>query len=218
MCPQADDRAATMAIRDGISIELDQERARQEQLARAAARKRKRGGKAQPGAGAESGEAGRRPSAVLAVLAIVFIFVMAAAYAFFGLRQTPAVPSIEIGLEKTDFSLGETVNVTIWLRNPPNGALRDYSIETSQKFQLGIKNQSGGVVAASVPEPVDQKTSFTLKPGDRLEIGAFQWNQTVAAGDGANVTYVRAPTGMYTIQAWFSADSSIWAQRNIILA
>lgn len=206
-----------MAIRDGISIELDEERAREEE-ARSSVRGRKRRGKAFPQGVPEERPARRKPSAVLAVLAIVFIFLVASAYAFFGLRQNPSEPVVEIGLEKTAFSFCETVNVTVWLSNPSNGVFHEYRLDQSQKFQLDIKNESGGVVAASEIGPGSGKTTVTVQPGQRVELGTFWWNQTVAFDDGTNVTYVKASPGMYVIRASLDGHPGIWAKRNIVLS
>ena len=206
-----------MAIRDGISFELDEERAREEEEARRSRRAQKRGGKSFPQGAPADGMVRRKPSAVLAMLAIVFIFVVASAYAFFALRQTPPEPRIEIGLEKTDFSFCETVNITVWLSNPSNGILREYELGASQKFLLDIKNDSGGVVAAIYPQSQSGKTSLSVQPGQRVELGTFQWNQTVETSNGTNLTYVQAPSGMYVVKAWLNGYSDIWAQRNFVL-
>ena len=206
-----------MAIRDGISIELDEERAREEEEARRAQSAKKRRGKDFGQGEPDDGAIKRKPSAVLAVLVIVFIFVVASAYAFFGLRQTPPEPRIDIGLEKTAFSFCETVNITVWLANPSNGILREYELGTSQKFQLDIKNESGDVVAAYNPQSQPGKTQLSIKPNDRVELGMFQWNQTVETGNGTNATYVQATAGMYVVRASLYGHPDIWAQRNFVL-
>ena len=206
-----------MAIRDGVSIELDEERAREKQEASGAGRTVKGRGKAVPQGGPNDGTIRRKPSVVLAVLAIVFIFMVASAYAFFGLRQNPPEPRIDIGLEKTAFSFCETVNVTVRLSNPSNGILREYDLGTSQKFQLDIKNQSGDVVAAYNSPSQPGETHLSIKPGESIELDTFRWNQTIGTDNGTNVTYIRATPGMYVIKASFWGHPDIWAQRNFVL-
>jgi hypothetical protein len=200
-----------MAIRDGISIEIDEERAREEAPQSATAGKRRRKASAQ----AASVEAPRRkPSAVLAVLAIVFIFVVASAYAFFGLRQTNPDPRIEIGLERTSYSLCETVNMTVWLVNPANGIWREYELGTAQKFQLEVY---GSAVAGYDPQLQPGKAKVTIGAGERTSLGTFQWNQTTEVSVGANITYVQVPAGMYTVEARLSGHPDIWAKRNLVI-
>jgi hypothetical protein len=206
-----------MAIRDGISIELDEERAREEEEARRSRFAGKRKGKAFPQGEPPDGTIRRKPSAVLAVLAIVFIFVVASAYAFFALRQTPPGPKLDIGLEKITFSFCETVNITVVLSNPSNGILREYELGASQKFQLDIKNESGDVVAAYNPQSQPGKTVLAIQPGERVDLGSFQWNQTIEADFGTNVTYIQATPGMYVIRASLYGHPGIWAQRNFVL-
>jgi hypothetical protein len=203
-----------MAIRDGISIEIDEERAREEAIQSATSGKRRR--KAAVLAASEQGPR-RKPSVVLAVLGIIFIFVVASAYAFFQLRQTRPEPGLEIGLDKTNFPLCETINMTVWLVNPSNGILREYELGTTQKFQLEVQNESGDIVAAYNPQLLPGKAKVSVGPGERTSLGTFQWDQTTEVSAGENVTYVQVKAGMYTVEARLYGYPGIWAKRNLVI-
>lgn len=201
-----------MAIRDGMSIELDEERARKKALDSAPAGKRRRravlAGEAPPR---------RKASVVLAVLAIIFIFLVASAYAFFSLRPTPPEPTIEIDFAKTAYPPGETINATVRLVNPQDGIKRVYELSTSQEFQLQVLNDTGSVVASYNPQVSQVKTRVTADSGQSVTLGAFAWNQTTEAAAGANITYVQVPAGMYTFKVWLNEHPDIWAKRNMVL-
>lgn len=201
-----------MAIRDGISIELDEERARQKALKAAPRGKRRR-----KAAATEEVPRPRKASAVVAVLAIAFIFVVASAYAFFNLKGTPPEPKMEIIPDKPSYFACETVTMTIRLANPPDGVLRSYELGTTQKFQLEVYNESGSVVASYAPQAGQVKTKVTVGPGRSEPLGSFSWNQTVEVSAGANSTYVQVPAGMYTFKAWLNEHPGIWAKRNLVL-
>jgi hypothetical protein len=201
-----------MAIRDGISIELDDERARQKALEAAPRGKRRR-----KAATAQEAPRPRKASVVVAVLAIAFIFVVASAYAFFNLRGTPPEPKIEISPDKTSYSACETITMTIRLTNPQDGVLRSYELGTTQKFQLEVYNESGSVVASYDPQVSQVKTKVAVGPGQSETLGTFKWNQTMEVTAGANTTYVPVPAGMYTFKAWLNEHPDIWAKRNLVL-
>lgn len=201
-----------MAIRDGISIELDEERARQKAQEAAPRGKRRRKAPA-----AELVPSPRKASVIVAVLAIAFIFVVASAYAFFNPKGTPPEPKIEISPDKPSYSACETITMTIRLTNPPDGVLRSYELGTTQKFQLEVYNESGSVVASYAPQVSQVKTKVTIGPGQSETLGDFKWNQTLEVSAGANTTYVQVPAGMYSFKVWLNGHPDIWAKKNLIL-
>jgi len=202
-----------MAIRDGLLIEVEEERARQE--AREAGPRPK--GRRKAAAAEEERLRPRRASAVLAVLAVVFIFVVASAYAFFSLRQEPPGPRVELDMAKAAFAPGEPVNITVWLVNPKAGVEVVYELSTAKNFTLQIFNASGSAVASTKGQGQNVPTRIRLGPGASAKLGTFEWNQTIEVIEGANVTYEQVPSGIYTVKAWLEEHTELWATKNILI-
>jgi len=202
-----------MAIRDGLLIEVEEERARER--AREAAPRGK--GRRKAAAAQEELPRQRQVSMVMAVLAVVFIFVVASAYAFFTLRQDHPGPKLVLEMAKAAYAPGEIVNITVRLENPSSGELQVYELSTTKKFSLQIVNESGSAVASTYGQGQNVPTRIEVGPGESEELGTFEWNQTVEAVEGGNVTYEQVPPGIYTIQASLEEHTELWVKKNVLI-
>ena len=191
-----------MAIRDGLAIDLDEARTE------AVVRKGKLKYVAPPRQPAH-----RRVQKIAAAL-LVAVLVFGAVYYFYTQRDVP--DTLRISLDKSTFSAGEEVVVTVHLQNSGPKA-HSYTLPTSQTFGLEIINSSGGVVAEYSPDTTQQFQKLSTEPGRSLRLGEFSWNQTVLGYDGGNETWTQVPPGDYVIKAYFKGSADISAEKRITI-
>ncbi len=191
-----------MAIRDGLAIDLDA--AKTEAVVRKG--KLKYVASARPAA----------PRRVLMIAAalLVAVLLFGALYYFYSQRDVP--DTLRMNTNKTTFTAGEDVSVTVFLENTGPKA-HSYSLPTSQSFGLEILNSSGGIVAEYSPDATAQTRQLSIGPGESLRLGEFSWNQTVPGYDGGNETWTQVPSGDYIIRAYFKGLADIAAEKRITI-
>ncbi len=191
-----------MAIRDGMAVDL--EKARTEPVV-----KKGRIKYVPPPPQSRA----RRTSMLLAALALALILVGAVYIVY---SQRDAADTLSLKLEKTAFSPGEDVNVSVSLVNP-GGKAHGYDLPTPQLFGLEIINDSGDVVTEYVPDVQGNGPHLTIGPGETLRLGDFSWNQTIHVLNGMNESWAQAPSGDYTIKAYFKGSADIAAEKRITI-
>lgn len=191
-----------MAIRDGLTIDLD--KARTEAVVRKG-KVRYVAPPAQP--------VPRRVMRIAAAL-LVTVLLFGAIYYFYTQRDVPDTLRISTG--KSAYSPGEEISVSVSLQNSGPKA-HSYLLSTSQTFGLEIRNATGGIVAEYAPNATPEARQLSVGAGQSLPLGAYSWNQTVRALDGENETWTQVPAGDYVIRAYFKGSADIATEKRITI-
>lgn len=191
-----------MAIRDGLTIDLDS--ARTEPVVRKG-RLRYVPEPRQP--------APRRALKALAGL-LVAVLIFAGLYYVYTQRDVP--DRLRLDLDRSVFAQGEEVRASVFLVND-GPKEHSYVLSTTQLFGLEVRNSTGGIVAEYLPNASADTRHVSVGPGQSLLLGEFTWNQTEHVLEDLNETWVQVPPGDYTMRAYFKGSADIAAERRITI-
>jgi hypothetical protein len=211
--PAADLHLGIMAIRDALSINLDES-----PVGPAAPGKkgRRTKGKGRLQAAPEHSQKSRAVN-ILSTLFVVFILVAGVGWAIYGSRKTPAEPQLQVTSDKETYSIGALVKLSVKLSNV-NGVDRTYELPTAQEFEVQIFNESGGAVARYNPVVQQVATKLLIRGGDTQLLGVFYWNQTVEEYSGSNSSWAPVPSGSYLVKSWLNGHGDVSAQKTFVIA
>jgi len=194
-----------MAIRDALAIDLDE--------AKITPVKKKGKLKYVKPEPSEPSSRGQQVMTIAAVLFVVFLFMM---MILFMPKKTEGGVSLELKPDRPSYGLGQTINIDVQLVNKGSSG-RAFALPTPQKYKLSILNESGQIVSEYTPTMIQVTSSLTISAGERQTLGTYFWNQTVRSFNGTDEVYTPVPAGTYTVKASFTGDSTISAEKKLLI-
>jgi len=155
-----------------------------------------------------------------ALIGILCLAIVASAYAIYcvtrgGQEQVLSVFAVEnnirltMSVEKTDYRMGETINIAFEVRNDSSEALGLYHPGHLGVFVFDVHDENNVQLGSWPGEATDVFSETNIRPGETYSEN-LEWDQTVYVvrwGPGAHLGGAPLGPGRYYLQGWIGGST-----------